>query len=78
MVGAGGMGAGGMGAGGMARASVPQASVPIPKFANPRGTSDANFGIKETLANYDSSAVLDLKFLSGLGGYIIGTSNPPH
>jgi hypothetical protein len=27
-----------------------QASVPIPKFANPCGTSDANFGIKGTLA----------------------------
>ena len=27
-------------------------SVPIPKFANPRGTSDANFGIKGTLADY--------------------------
>jgi hypothetical protein len=26
-------------------------SVPIPKFANPCGTSDANFGIKGTLAN---------------------------
>ena len=26
-------------------------SVPIPKFANLCGTSDANFGIKGTLAN---------------------------
>ena len=28
-----------------------RASVPIPKFANLRGTSDATFGIKGTLAN---------------------------
>jgi hypothetical protein len=29
-------------------------SVPIPKFANLCGTSDANFGIKGTLANISS------------------------
>ena len=31
-------------------------SVPIPKFAHPRGPSDANFGIKGTLATLYSSA----------------------
>ena len=41
-------------------------------------SSRANFGIKGTLAMYDPSAVLDLKFLgeSAPGG--VGTSNPPH
>src|SRR5262245_26535593 len=34
----------------IARASRAAASVPIPKFANPRSPSDANFGIKGTLA----------------------------
>jgi hypothetical protein len=35
------------------------ASVPIPKFANPRRTSDANFGIKGTLATHVSSAAFE-------------------
>jgi hypothetical protein len=52
-------------------------SVPIPRFANPRGTSDANLGIKGTLAIDDSSAV-DLKFLSEIAAQMIGTSNPQH
>ncbi|MFZ0765650.1 MAG: hypothetical protein WAN01_17310, partial [Bradyrhizobium sp.] len=38
-------------------------SVPVPKFANCCGTSDANFGIKGTLAISISSAALNLKFL---------------
>src|SRR5271165_5955100 len=29
-----------------------QASAPIPKFASPRGTSDANFGIKRGTSNF--------------------------
>jgi hypothetical protein len=40
--------------------------------------SFANFGIKGTLAIYDSSAVLDLKFLHKRAAIVIGTSNPPH
>jgi hypothetical protein len=38
----------------------------------------ANFGIKGTLAIYDSSVVLDLKFLHKRAAIMIGTSNPPH
>jgi len=40
--------------------------------------SFANFGIKGTLGIYDSSAVLDLKFLHKRAAIMIGTSNPPH
>src|SRR6476659_6124734 len=40
--------------------------------------SFANLGIKGTLAIYDSSAVLDLKFLHKRTAIMIGTSNPPH
>ena len=40
--------------------------------------SFANFGIKGTLAIYDSSAVLDLKFRHKPAAIMIGTSNPPH
>ena len=54
------------------------ASVPIPKFASLRGTLVCELGIKGTLAIYDSSAVLDLKFLHKPAAIMIGTSNPPH
>src|SRR3954468_2685845 len=40
--------------------------------------SFANFGIKGTRAIYESSAVLDLKFLHKRAAITIGTSNPPH
>jgi hypothetical protein len=36
-------------------------SVPIPKFASACGTSSANFGIKGTLATFDSSAVFEFE-----------------
>jgi hypothetical protein len=57
----------------------PRPSVPIPKFANLCGTSDANFGIKGTLANISFLVwFLDLKFLYELAAIMEGTSDPPH
>jgi hypothetical protein len=60
-------------------ATSPRARVPIPKFANPCGTSDANFGIKGTLANISFlCGFLDLKFLYELATIMEGNSDPPH
>jgi hypothetical protein len=43
--------------------SSPVTGVPIPMFVSIRSTSGASFGIKGQWQLYDSSAVLDLKFL---------------
>jgi hypothetical protein len=53
-------------------------TVPIPKFASVCGASDANFGIKGTLASYDSSVGFGFEVPSLASRLIVGTSNPPH
>ena len=53
--------------GGIVVAGTP--SVPIPKFASLRGNSFANFGIKGTLAIYDSSAVFGFEVPTRTRGY---------
>src|SRR6187549_2625509 len=47
----------------------PYSSVPIPKFASLAAHSFANFGIKGTLAIYDSSAVFGFEVPTQTSGY---------